>query len=96
MPFREEGCRERAWRRRQLRDTETYQHKRHQRVGCRLAAHSHGLAGSSARESGDPNVYADGAGPALWGMMQVAMLAGSATSYPVNWWLVRVGIKEAM
>ena len=36
------------------------------------------------------------ASPAFWWMMQVAMLAGFATSYPVNWWLVRVGIKEAM
>jgi hypothetical protein len=28
--------------------------------------------------------------------MQLAMLAGFATAYPVNWWLVRSGIKEAM
>lgn len=32
----------------------------------------------------------------FWFMMQIAMLAGFATSYPVNWWLVRKGIKEAM
>jgi hypothetical protein len=32
----------------------------------------------------------------FWFMMQIAMLAGFATSYPVNWWLVRRGIKEAM
>jgi hypothetical protein len=29
-------------------------------------------------------------------MMQIAMLCGFVTSYPVNWWLVRSGIKEAM
>lgn len=34
--------------------------------------------------------------PVFWFMMQIAMLAGFATSYPVNWWLVRVGIKEKM
>lgn len=34
--------------------------------------------------------------PQFWAVMQVAMLAGFVTSYPVNWWLVRVGIKEAM
>jgi hypothetical protein len=31
-----------------------------------------------------------------WFMMQVGMLLGFATSYPVNWWLVRRGLKEAM
>ena len=31
-----------------------------------------------------------------WLMMQVAMLAGFATTYPVNWWLIRSGVKEAM
>jgi len=34
--------------------------------------------------------------PVFWLMMQIAMLAGFATSYPVNWWLLRRGIKEAM
>ena len=29
-------------------------------------------------------------------MFQLAMLAGFATSYPVNWWLLRWGLKEAM
>nr|WP_310041656.1 DUF4396 domain-containing protein [Paraburkholderia caribensis] len=24
------------------------------------------------------------------------MLAGFATSYPVNWWLIRSGVKEKM
>ena len=32
----------------------------------------------------------------FWFMMQLAMLCGFLTSYPANWWLVRVGIKEAM
>jgi hypothetical protein len=32
----------------------------------------------------------------FWFMMQIAMLFGFATSYPVNWWLIRSGIKEAM
>ncbi|HMN95340.1 MAG TPA: DUF4396 domain-containing protein [Phycisphaerales bacterium] len=35
-------------------------------------------------------------GPVFWFMMQVAMLAGYATSYPMNWILVRAGIKSAM
>lgn len=34
--------------------------------------------------------------PAFWFMMQIAMFAGFLTSYPVNWWLVRRGIKERM
>ncbi|MEO7039407.1 MAG: DUF4396 domain-containing protein [Gemmatimonadaceae bacterium] len=34
--------------------------------------------------------------PAFWFMMQLAMIAGFLTSYPVNWWLLRKGIKEAM
>lgn len=29
-------------------------------------------------------------------MMQIAMVAGFITSYPVNWWLVSKGIKEKM
>ena len=29
-------------------------------------------------------------------MMQIAMICGFVTAYPVNWWLIRVGIKEAM
>jgi len=32
----------------------------------------------------------------FWFMMQIAMLCGFATSYPVNWWLLRKGIKEKM
>ena len=34
--------------------------------------------------------------PVFWFMMQIAMLAGFLTSYPVNWWLVKQGIKEKM
>jgi Domain of unknown function (DUF4396) len=32
----------------------------------------------------------------FWFMMQIAMIFGFATSYPVNWWLIRAGIKEEM
>jgi hypothetical protein len=38
----------------------------------------------------------DAASPEFWFMMQIAMLFGFATSYPVNWWLLRRGIKEPM
>lgn len=34
--------------------------------------------------------------PVFWFAMQVAMLAGFLTSYPVNWLLVRIGWKEKM
>jgi hypothetical protein len=34
--------------------------------------------------------------PEFWFMMQLAMLCGFATSYPVNWWLIRSGVKEKM
>jgi hypothetical protein len=34
--------------------------------------------------------------PVFWFMMQIAMLAGFLTSYPVNWWLVKQGLKENM
>jgi hypothetical protein len=34
--------------------------------------------------------------PEFWFMMQIAMWCGFATSYPVNWWLLRKGLKEAM
>jgi hypothetical protein len=34
--------------------------------------------------------------PVFWFMMQIAMFLGFATSYPVNWWLLRRGIKEKM
>jgi hypothetical protein len=32
----------------------------------------------------------------FWFMMQIAMLCGFLTSYPVNWWLIRIGLKEKM
>ena len=38
----------------------------------------------------------DKTAPVFWFMMQVAMLAGFLTAFPVNWWLVSVGIKEKM
>ncbi|MGE5146057.1 MAG: DUF4396 domain-containing protein [Candidatus Eiseniibacteriota bacterium] len=41
-------------------------------------------------------VALDVAMPEFWFMMQIAMMAGFATSYPVNGWLIRRGIKEAM
>ncbi|MCK8786941.1 DUF4396 domain-containing protein [Roseomonas sp. NAR14] len=33
---------------------------------------------------------------AYWLMMQVAMVLGFGTTFPVNWWLIRRGIKERM
>ena len=32
----------------------------------------------------------------FWFMMQIAMICGFITAYPVNWWLIRTGIKEKM
>jgi hypothetical protein len=34
--------------------------------------------------------------PTYWFLMQVGMMAGFFTSWPVNSWLIRAGIKEAM
>ncbi len=34
--------------------------------------------------------------PEFWFMMQIAMICGFVTSYPVNWWLIQAGIKEKM
>jgi len=34
--------------------------------------------------------------PFFWMMMQIGMALGFMTAYPVNWWLVRVGLKESM
>ncbi|AMM18442.1 hypothetical protein AX768_29695 (plasmid) [Burkholderia sp. PAMC 28687] len=31
-----------------------------------------------------------------WLMMQIAMVVGSMTTYPINWWLIRKGIKKKM
>jgi len=29
-------------------------------------------------------------------MMQIAMVCGILTSYPVNWWLLKTGVQEKM
>jgi hypothetical protein len=42
----------------------------------------------------DPHLTADHA--SYWFMMQIGMVLGFLTAYPVNWWLIRRGIKEAM
>lgn len=34
--------------------------------------------------------------PVFWFMMQIAMCFGFLSSYPVNWWLIKKGIKEKM
>ena len=34
--------------------------------------------------------------PQYWLMMQIAMICGYATSFPMNRWLIRAGLKEAM
>ncbi len=34
--------------------------------------------------------------PVFWFMMQIGMMIGFATTFPVNWWLVKSGVKEAM
>jgi hypothetical protein len=34
--------------------------------------------------------------PTFWFMMQIGMALGFLTAWPVNWWLVRAGIKERM
>lgn len=34
--------------------------------------------------------------PGYWFMMQIGMILGFFTSYPVNWWLIKSGWKEAM
>lgn len=38
----------------------------------------------------------DHTSPVLWFMMQIAMWCGFSTSFPVNWWLIKNGVKEAM
>jgi hypothetical protein len=38
----------------------------------------------------------DKTSPVFWFMMQIAMLCGFCTAFPVNWWLIKAGIKEAM
>lgn len=34
--------------------------------------------------------------PVFWFMMQLGMVLGFMTSYPINWWLIRKGVKEKM
>jgi hypothetical protein len=34
--------------------------------------------------------------PTYWFLMQIGMILGFLTSYPVNWWLIKSGVKEAM
>ena len=34
--------------------------------------------------------------PVFWLMMQISMVCGFITAYPMNWWLIRIGIKSAM
>lgn len=34
--------------------------------------------------------------PIYWFMMQIAMIIGFVSAYPMNWWLIKKGIKEAM
>lgn len=41
-------------------------------------------------------VRPEASSPVFWCVMQLAMLAGFATAYPMNWWLVRRGVKERM
>ena len=41
-----------------------------------------------------PHVHPDS--PVYWFLMQIGMIAGFFTAWPVNSWLIRAGIKEAM
>lgn len=34
--------------------------------------------------------------PVFWLMMQIGMLCGFVTAYPINWWLLKKKIKEIM
>jgi len=34
--------------------------------------------------------------PVFWLMMQIGMLCGFLTAYPINWWLIRKKIKDVM
>jgi hypothetical protein len=38
----------------------------------------------------------DASSPEFWFLMQLAMIAGFFTSYPVNWLLLKIGLKERM
>ena len=43
-----------------------------------------------------PHPHLSALHPQYWLMMQIAMICGYATAYPMNWWLIKSGIKEAM
>jgi len=32
----------------------------------------------------------------VWFKMQIGMVVGDLTSYPLDWWLIRRGVEEAM
>jgi hypothetical protein len=34
--------------------------------------------------------------PEFWFMIQIAMMVGFVTAYPMTWWLIGLGIKEQM
>jgi len=34
--------------------------------------------------------------PGYWFMMQIGMVLGFFTSYPLNWWLIKAGWKDGM
>ena len=62
-----------------------------------LALGSLGLAGLSAAViSAHINGHLSAGTPEFWFAMQWAMIGGFITSYPVNAWLIRAGIKAAM
>lgn len=43
-----------------------------------------------------PRPRPDAFDPRFWLMMQIAMVLGFATAYPMNWWLLKKGLKERM
>ncbi|HEX4783020.1 MAG TPA: DUF4396 domain-containing protein [Candidatus Sulfotelmatobacter sp.] len=43
-----------------------------------------------------PNPHLKPTQPGYWFMMQTGMVLGFFTSYPINWWLIKTGWKEAM
>jgi hypothetical protein len=43
-----------------------------------------------------PSPHLEASSPVYWFMMQIGMCLGFLTAYPVNSWLIRHGVKEAM
>jgi hypothetical protein len=43
-----------------------------------------------------PQPHLEPTHPGFWFMMQIGMILGFFTSYPLNWWLIKIGAKEAM